>query len=91
LLGYGLMPALRIRLVGGEPVDYGVTIDSKRRFLGTSLEVGPLNQRWSGSVYFIRQTIDSTIDREAAGLEMRHFAPQVPSPRCSTTTRYFAG
>jgi tetratricopeptide (TPR) repeat protein len=76
LLGYGLMPALRLNLVGGEPVDYGVTIDSKRRFLGTSLEVGPLNQRWSGSVYFIRQTIDSIIDREAAGLEVRHFAPQ---------------
>jgi tetratricopeptide (TPR) repeat protein len=76
LLGYGLVPALRLNLVGGEPVDYGVTIDSKRRFLGTSLEVGPLNQRWSGSVYFIRQTIDGIIDREAAGLEVRHFAPQ---------------
>jgi tetratricopeptide (TPR) repeat protein len=76
LLGYGLMPALRLNLVGGEPVDLGVTIDSKRRFLGTSVDVGPLNQHWSGSVYFIRQTIDSVIDREATGMELRYFAPQ---------------
>jgi tetratricopeptide (TPR) repeat protein len=76
LLGYGLMPALRLSLVGGEPVEQGVTIDSKRRFFGTSVEVGPLDQRWSGSVYFIRQTIDSIIDREATGMEVRYFAPQ---------------
>jgi tetratricopeptide (TPR) repeat protein len=75
-LGYGLMPALRVNLVGGEPVDYGVTIDSKRRFVGTSLEVGPLNQRWTGNVYFIRQTIDTITDREATGMELRYFAPQ---------------
>jgi hypothetical protein len=75
-LGYGLMPALRLNLVGGEPVDYGVTIDSKRRFVGTNVEVGPLNQHWSGNVYFIRQTIDSIIDREATGMELRYFAQQ---------------
>ena len=75
-LGYGLMPALRINVVGGEPVDYGVSINSKRRFYGTSLEVGPLLQHWSGSVYFIRQTIDTITDREAAGMELRYFAPQ---------------
>lgn len=76
LLGYGLMPALRVNLVGGEPVEQGASLDSKRRFLGTSLEVGPLVQRWSGSVYFIRQTIDSLVDREAAGVELRQFTPQ---------------
>jgi tetratricopeptide (TPR) repeat protein len=75
-LGYGLIPALRLNLVGGEPVEQGVTIDSKRRFFGTNIEVGPLNQRWTGSVYFIRQTIDSIIDREATGMEVRYFAPQ---------------
>ena len=75
-LGYGLMPALRLNVVGGEPVDYGVTIDSKRRFLGTNVEVGPLYQHWTGNVYFIRQMIDSIIDREAAGMELRYFAPQ---------------
>src|SRR5882762_4091568 len=75
-LGYGLMPALRLNVVGCEPVDYGVTIDSKRRFLGTNVEVGPLYQHWTGNVYFIRQMIDSIIDREAAGMELRYFAPQ---------------
>ncbi len=75
-LGYGLMPALRLNVVGGEPVEYGATIDSKRRFIGTNVEIGPLNQHWTGNLYFIRQTIDSIIDREAAGIELRYFAPQ---------------
>ena len=76
LLGYGLRPALRLNVVGGTPVGYDIDINSKRRFLGTSIDVGPLNQHWSGSVYFIRQMIDSIIDREAVGMELRYFAPQ---------------
>ena len=75
-LGYGLMPALRLNVVGGVPVDYGFTLDSKRHFYGTSLEVGPLDQHWTGNVYVIRQMVDSIVDREAAGMELRYFAQQ---------------
>lgn len=76
LLGFGLMPGLRLNLVGGEPVDFGFTLDSKRRFYGVSTDIGPLYGRWTGSVYLLRQSIDSITDREAAGLELRYFAPQ---------------
>jgi tetratricopeptide (TPR) repeat protein len=75
-LGYGLLPGLRLNLVGGEPFEYGFTIDSKRRFYGVSTDIGPLYERWSGSVYSLQQDIDGITDRRAAGLELRYFAPQ---------------
>jgi tetratricopeptide (TPR) repeat protein len=76
LLGYGLVPKARLNLAAGSPVDQGFTIDSTRRFYGINAEVGPFDQRWSGSVYYIRQTVDSVPDREATGIEARYFVPQ---------------
>jgi tetratricopeptide (TPR) repeat protein len=76
LLGYALTPALRLNVVGGEPVTPGFSIDSQRRLLGVGTDVGPFNERWTGSAYFLRQDIDGIVDRQAVGLEARYFAPQ---------------
>jgi tetratricopeptide (TPR) repeat protein len=76
LLGYGLTPGLRLNVVGGEPVTPGFSIDSQRRLLGVGADLGPFSERWTGSVYFLRQNVDSIVDRQAVGLEARYFAPQ---------------
>ena len=76
LLGYGLTPGLRLNVVGGEPVTPGFTIDSQRRLLGVDADLGPFNERWTGSAYFVRQNVDGIVDRQAVGLEARYFAPQ---------------
>jgi tetratricopeptide (TPR) repeat protein len=75
LLGYGFASAARLNLAAGEPVEPGISIDSKRRFYWVSAEVGPLKQRWSGNVYLARQTVDGIADREATGMELRYSAP----------------
>jgi tetratricopeptide (TPR) repeat protein len=76
LLGYGLAPRTRLNLVAGAPVEQGFTIDSTRRFLGASAELGPFNQRWSGNVYFLKQTVDGIDDRQVVGSELRYFSQQ---------------
>ncbi|MGB5081706.1 MAG: tetratricopeptide repeat protein [Burkholderiales bacterium] len=76
LFGYGLMPGLRLNLVGGSPVEQSFDIDSTRRFWGVSSDIGPLAERWTGSLYTLRQTVDGIADREAAGIEARYFTPQ---------------
>ena len=76
LAGVGLGSAARLNLAGGEPVEPGISIDSKRRFYWVSAEVGPLKERWSGNLYFTRQTVDGIADREATGMELRYSAPK---------------
>jgi tetratricopeptide (TPR) repeat protein len=76
LLGYGLSSSTRLVLSAGEPVVPGFSIDSVQRFYGVSAELGPFNQRWSGTVYMFRQTVDGIADRDAVGMEARYFSPQ---------------
>jgi tetratricopeptide (TPR) repeat protein len=75
-LGYGLAPRTRLNVVAGAPVEQGFTIDSTRRFVGAGTELGPFDQRWTGNVYFLQQTVDSIPDRQVVGTELRYFSQQ---------------
>ncbi len=74
-LGYNFLPKWRINVVAGEPADFN-PINSERQFWGTSLDVGTFAERWNGNAYYISQTIDGIIDRQAVGAEIRYFDPR---------------
>lgn len=74
-LGYGVLPKWRINVVAGEPVEFN-PINSDKQFWGTSLDAGTFAEHWNGSAYYISQTIDGIIDRQAVGAELRYFDPR---------------
>lgn len=74
-LGYNVLPKWRVNLVTGEPVEFN-PINSDKLFWGTSLDFGTFAEHWSGSTYFVNQTVDDIIDRQALGAELRYFDPR---------------
>lgn len=70
--GYLVAPQWRVNAVAGQPTDK--LLDSKRRFVGTSLDAEALTPELSGSLYVIQQAIDGEIDRRALGSELRYFS-----------------
>jgi hypothetical protein len=72
LLGYGFMPKLKLNLAAGFPVEFPA-VESDRKFLGVSLDVEHLADRWSGNVFYIDQWVDGISDRRATGGEIRYF------------------
>lgn len=74
-LGYSFLPKWRINVVAGEPAEFN-PINSDRQFWGTSLDVGTFAEHWNGSAYYISQTVDGIIDRQAVGTELRYFDPR---------------
>lgn len=74
-LGYNVLPKWRVNLVAGEPVEYN-PINSEKLFWGTSLDFGTFAEHWNGNVYYINQTVDDIIDRQAVGTELRYFDPR---------------
>lgn len=70
--GYLFAPKWRVNVVAGMPADR--LLDSRRRFVGTSLDAEALTPELSGSLYLIQQTIDGEIDRRALGSELRYFS-----------------
>jgi tetratricopeptide (TPR) repeat protein len=74
-LGYGLLPKWRVNVVAGEPVELINPISSTRQFWGASLDMGTFAEHWNSSVYYINQTVDGIIDRQAVGSELRYYAP----------------
>ena len=77
LVGWGVTPRWRLNAVAGEPVSLpGFGVDSHQRFHGFSTDLGPFGERWGGTLYTVRQSVDGIPDREAAGTELRYLAPQ---------------
>lgn len=76
LLNYGVLPKWRLSLVAGEPVEFN-PINSDKSFWGVSVDFGPFAENWSGNLYYVHQTVDGFVDREAAGTELRYFDPQL--------------
>ena len=74
-LGYGVLPKWRINVVAGEPVEFN-PINSDKQFWGTSLDAGTFAEHWNGSAYYINQTVDGIVDRQAVGAELRYFDPR---------------
>lgn len=75
IVGYGFWPSVRLNAVGGAPVEFP-NVESRRRFAGANLEWSGLLERWSGSLYGIRQTVDGILDREAVGTDLRYLDQQ---------------
>jgi len=74
-MGYGFQPKWRANLVAGIPVEFN-PINSDKLFWGTSLDVGTFAEHWNGSAYYIIQTVDQIVDRQAVGTELRYFDPR---------------
>jgi tetratricopeptide (TPR) repeat protein len=74
-LGYSISPKWRVNVVAGEPVEFN-PINSDKQFWGTSLDLGTFAEHWNGSTYYINQTVDGIIDRQAVGAELRYFDPR---------------
>lgn len=73
--GYSVLPKWRVNLVAGTPVDF-YPINSDKQFWGASLDLGTFDEHWNGSAYYINQTVDGIIDRQAVGAELRYFDPR---------------
>lgn len=69
--GYGITRDFRINVVGGQLAD--LTIGEQPKFAGASLDFGAKSS-FGGSLYFINQTVEGILDRQAIGGLMRYFA-----------------
>lgn len=78
LFGFGVTPKWKINAVAGAPVelsaDNGVQTD--RLVYGASLDGGTFADHWDTSFFAIQQTVDSIVDRQAVGTEVRYITPQ---------------
>jgi hypothetical protein len=74
-MGYGIQPKWRVNVVAGKPVEYN-PINSDKQFWGTNLDFGTFAEHWTGNVYYINQTVDNILDRQAVGTELRYFDPR---------------
>ena len=71
LFRYGLSPQYKLNFVAGSLDEYRV--DYKRHFYGINLDIGPINEKWSGNAFFIEQRVEDYIDRRGVGGELRYF------------------
>jgi tetratricopeptide (TPR) repeat protein len=69
---YLLRPKLKLGAVAGAPAEKFFD-DSKRRFLGASIDADGFIPNVGVGLYAIQQRIDRQIDRSAVGTEMRYF------------------
>jgi len=72
LASFQLSPRWGLNFVAGEPVDT-IALGSDRKFGGMSVDISGDSGRWGTNLYYIRQTIDGIVDREAIGTEVRYF------------------
>jgi len=71
LFRYGFSPKFKLNFVAGSLDEYNV--DYRRHFYGINLDIGPINDKWSGNAFFIEQSVDNLIDRRGLGGELRYF------------------
>lgn len=71
LFRYALNPTYKLNFVLGALDEYQV--DYRRHFYGVNLDIGPINDSWSGNAYYINQKVGDVKDREAVGTEVRYF------------------
>ncbi|MFA5939615.1 MAG: tetratricopeptide repeat protein [Sinimarinibacterium sp.] len=73
--GYRLSEHTRVNLVGGAPVaTTRDSIDTDRLFYGASIDFGPIAQSWNFNLYGISQSVESLVDRQSVGSELRYFS-----------------
>ena len=69
--GYGITPDFRINVVGGQLAD--LNVGSQPKFTGASIDFGT-KSTFGGSLYYITQTVDGLLDREAIGILTRYYS-----------------
>jgi len=74
LFSFDASDKVRVNVVAGAPVirSRDLFIDNNRRFVGGSVDVNEVVKGLDTTVYFIHQTVDDLVDRQAAGLEFRY-------------------
>lgn len=74
LLSFDVNDSIRLNAVGGAPVirSRDLFLDQHRRFVGGSVDFNQVATGFDANTYFIYQTIDDLVDREAAGIELRY-------------------
>jgi hypothetical protein len=77
-LGYELTPDVRVRAVGGLPVERSkdMFLHEHKTFAGINGDVSNIIENWDLSLFFIEQRVDDLIDRRAVGGELRYFDPK---------------
>lgn len=73
-LSYRLNPSWKLNMVAGFPVQTSISniAQTNRPFFGVSTDVGTIAKYWNFNVYTISQKIDSIVDRNAVGGEIRY-------------------
>ena len=74
LISFEASDHVRFNAVAGAPVirSRDLFVDQHRRFVGGSVDVNQLIKGVDTTAYFIHQTVDGLVDRQAAGLELRY-------------------
>ena len=77
LLRYRIAPKIRLNAVAGFPVDSTTdkNINSERRFIGVSADLGDFADYWNFNIFAINQTAKGVVDRRAVGGELRYADP----------------
>ncbi len=73
-IGYRLSPTWKLNMVAGYPVQTSISnlAEKNRPFWGVSADIGTVAKHWNFNVYTISQEIDSIVDRNAIGGEVRY-------------------
>lgn len=74
LVSFDANENLRVNVVAGAPVirSRDLFVDQQRRFIGGSVDLNHVVKGFDATGFFIYQTIDDLVDREAAGVELRY-------------------
>lgn len=77
LLGYQFNKKLKLNLVAGYPVNTSTDgLDTDRSFFGASVDLGTYANAWDFVLFYIDQTNEGIVDRQALGGEFRYFTPE---------------
>lgn len=73
-IGYRVSPTWKLNLVAGYPVQTSISniAQKNRPFWGVSADIGTIAKNWNFNVYTMSQKIDSIVDRNAIGGEVRY-------------------
>jgi len=73
-LRYRINPTWRLNMVAGYPVLTSISNNAQknRLFWGVSADIGTISKYWNFNIYTIKQEIDSIVDRNAVGGEVRY-------------------
>lgn len=75
-LSYQMNPRTKFNFIAGYPVQSTEDgIETARDFYSLSFDLGTYANAWDFNVFYVEQNVDSQIDRQAIGGEVRYFQP----------------